>query len=214
MRTPLALAAATLLAAACTPRQPAPGGRTCLLRGAPRPRPRPRRPSPPREPLLLVSGRSLGPVQLGMTVTALRALGGPLQEASRRGDDVTYTLAPLSVGVRNNTVVRVALTVGDHPGGLRIGATRIAADTPTETVTAALPGCGPIELNRGGAVAVCDNGRTRVMRVGPPAVLAVEVIAALKRCVAHVGQWSDWLTIDPRRRALDAVRVMGVISVG
>jgi DTW domain-containing protein YfiP len=105
---------------------PAPAA-TRRHRRAPRPRPRPRPPSPPREPLLLVSGRSLGPVQLGMTVTALRALGGPLQEASRRGDDVTYTLAPLSVGVRrNNTVVRVALTVGDHPGGLRIGATRIA----------------------------------------------------------------------------------------
>ncbi len=174
MRTPLALAAA-LLAAACTPRQPTPVAERASSAATAAPS-APATPIAAREPLLLVSGRSLGPVQLGMTVTALRALGGPLQEASRRGDDVTYTLAPLSIGVRNNTVVRVALTVGDHPGGLRIGATRIAADTPTETVTAALPGCGPIELNRGGAVAVCDNGRTRVMRVGPPAVLAVEVI--------------------------------------
>jgi len=175
MRTPLALAAATLLAAACTPRQPTPVAERASSAATAAPS-APATSIAAREPLLLVSGRSLGPVQLGMTVTALRALGGPLQEASRRGDDVTYTLAPLSIGVRNNTVVRVALTVGDHPGGLRIGATRIAADTPTETVTAALPGCGPIELNRGGAVAVCDNGRTRVMRVGPPAVLAVEVI--------------------------------------
>lgn len=176
MRTPLTLAAATLLAAACTPRQPAPAPAASAATAAPVAPSAPATPIAAREPLLLVSGRSLGPVQLGMTVTALRALGGPLQEASRRGDDVTYTLAPLSIGVRNDTVVRVALTVGDHPGGLRIGATRIAADTPTEAVTAALPGCGPIELNRGGAVAVCDNGRTRVMRVGPPAALAVEVI--------------------------------------
>jgi hypothetical protein len=175
MRISLALATATLLSVACTPRQPEGAPQRAATTAAAAPSTA-SSPMAAREPLLLVSGRSLGPVQLGMTVTALRALGGPLQESARRGAEVTYTLAPLSIGVRNGVVVRVALTVDNHPGGLRIGTTRIAADTPTEVVTAALPGCSPIELVRSGAVAVCDNGRTRVLRVGPPAVLQVEVL--------------------------------------
>ncbi len=124
---------------------------------------------------MLVSGRSLGAVRLGMTTAELRALGA-LQETSRRVDQVTYSLEPYALTVRNDRVTRVAVTVARHPGGVRVGTLQVRADTPIEDVTAVLPGCGPVELNRGGAVAVCDGGQTRVMRVGPPGELVIEVL--------------------------------------
>lgn len=122
----------------------------------------------------LVSGTSIGPVRLGMNRGELEALQLPVKPGAMPGE---LLVGPYSVMMRDSdraATVRVALS--DLPAGARVGgAVFVAASAKIEGIAPALPGCGPVQMNRGASLITCDGGKTRLIAGGPHAAVYLEV---------------------------------------
>lgn len=121
----------------------------------------------------LVSGVSIGPLRVGMTRGELEALKLPMKAGVASNE---LLVGSYSVRMEGDRAASVRLRLLDFPAGARVGGTVFVATTATiESIAKVLPGCGPVQVNEGGNVIVCDSGKTVLTAGGPPGIVELRV---------------------------------------
>lgn len=109
----------------------------------------------------VVSGRSMGPVSLGMSREAVDKLGLSVRPDPNRPDlEDCRLVGPYVVMFKNGVVSSIGLTLSSQRVSARVGATVLTPDSDIDTVRSAFPSCSPVEAGEGGASSTCDNGGT------------------------------------------------------
>lgn len=137
----------------------------------------------------LVSGTSIGPVRIGMTRAALEALGLAVQPGANPQE---LRVGPYVAELDGERVAAVHVTLQDLPSGARVGGETFEASSATiATIAKRLPTCGPVRMNRGANVIVCDGGKTQLVAGGPPGIVSLRVNDAARAAAAMATEGGD-----------------------
>lgn len=112
---------------------------------------------------LVIPGRSIGQVALGMTRDAVSKLGLPVTPDGGFGDDVRLVGPYRVVFDECGKVRRVQFEVTDSPAGVRIGAAHLPATANQKALASALPGCEQEETGEGGNNTLCSGGTASII---------------------------------------------------
>lgn len=111
----------------------------------------------------VVSGKSIGPIVLGMSRMEVQKLGLPVvpHPSGQFADDVRM-VGPYYVVFRNDRVGLIKIELTESRTGVRIGAKHFAPSARASEIALALPGCGKEESGQGGSRIPCDNQTTEI----------------------------------------------------
>src|SRR4051812_13287796 len=106
-------------------------------------------------PPLLVPGRSIGPLRIGMNRDELSHSGFEVKpDPSGQLGDAVRVVGPYHVVFHGDRVASIEVKLGDLRAGLSVGGRVIPPGSGIEDVTKALANCGPPEAREGGTVVV------------------------------------------------------------
>lgn len=135
--------------------------------------------NPKSGPPVVIPGRAIGPVSIGMTRQELARAGLELKpHPSGQLGDAVQIAGPYQIVFQEDRVASVALTVKDSPAGISIDNRTFASTATLQQIASALPDCGEVEEREGGAVVTCSGGTTLVKSGGESRSIEIQVIAA------------------------------------
>lgn len=137
----------------------------------------------------LEPGKSLGPVELGMSRAQLEATGLPL---SAGPIDTWFDLGPYSVHLEDDAVVAIGLDSSKGSCVLLDGQS-LALSERLEDLAAAIPGqCGPLQYNIGATVVDCADGLMLLEHLGGKELRVLPAPRPLEQsCDAYVSPGTD-----------------------
>jgi hypothetical protein len=127
---------------------------------------------------VVVPGRSIGPVRIGMTrkdcvdagLTLAPDPSGQLGEAVR-------VAGPYQMVFQADRVASVTLKIKESRAGIDVNGEIFSATASLEQVAKALPKCGPVEVREGGRVVTCSGGTTLVKSGADDPAVEIQVVA-------------------------------------
>ena len=129
---------------------------------------------------VLVPGRSIGPVVIGMSRDEAGRLGLEVRPhpSGQMGEGVRL-VGPYYVVFDRDRVASVTYTLTGSRAGMVVEGRMIPETASLDDVTRAIPKCRQPELREGGVVALCGDGTTLVKTgADHPSVVEVQVVAA------------------------------------
>jgi hypothetical protein len=140
----------------------------------------------PPDPPVLVPGKSIGPVRLGLTRAEVDALGMAVSPdpSGQLGDAVRH-VGPYRVVFSNERVSQVEFVLSTSPRGVRVGEKTVPPTAKPKDAAAALPGCGAEVAAEGGTIIACDG--VSVDSAGGLVSLRLTAPAAEATCAKEIG---------------------------
>ncbi len=113
--------------------------------------------------VVLVPGKSIGPLSLGMSRAEIATAGFELKPhpSGKMGPDVGVA-EPYDVVFDQNRVSSIAVALIKAPSGIAVGDHIIPPSASIEEAARAIPRCGSVDRREGGSVISCDGGRTLI----------------------------------------------------
>jgi hypothetical protein len=112
---------------------------------------------------ILIPGRSIGPIRLGMTRREAATIGLEVKpHPSGQMGDAVRLVGPYYVVFDDDRVASVAFTLTGSPTGLVFEGKTLAPTLSIDEVARALPNCGPVDVREGGTIIPCAGGTTVV----------------------------------------------------
>lgn len=128
---------------------------------------------------VLVPGRSIGPVSIGMGREEVSRLGLEIKPhpSGQLGDNVRL-VGPYYVVFDQDHVVSVAFTLTGSRTGIVVAGRALPETVSLDELSRAIPDCGPAEDREGGKVISCGGGTTLVKSgTEEPTVIEIQIVA-------------------------------------
>ncbi len=136
-------------------------------------------PVTPREPsadaLVLSPGEGIGPYALGMSRSAVRALGADAREVSPRELGVDGFTVMFDEDAPAGVATSIRTRLADAAGGVRVGTAVLPNAATYAQVIAAVGPCEARVALRGGSTTSCQGGGVRVLEAGPTGAVELAV---------------------------------------
>jgi len=130
------------------------------------------------DPTIVVPGRSIGPLSIGMTPTDCARLGLELRpHPSGQLGEAVKVAGPYQIVLREGRVASISLRLRDAQAGISINHRSFGSDATFEQIVKALPECGEIEEREGGTLVTCSGGTTLVKSGSENGTVEIQVVA-------------------------------------
>jgi hypothetical protein len=129
---------------------------------------------------VLVPGRSIGPIVLGMTPNEVNKLGMEVKaHPSGQMGEAVRLVGPYYVVFDGDRVASVTFPLTGSKTGIVVDGRAVPETASFDEVVRSLPKCRPPELREGGTVALCGDGTTLIKSgAEQPQMIELQVVAA------------------------------------